>query len=296
VNQLAETPAADTSDILRWNLIQRRAQEWRVTRAFKIFRQSEIEPILIKGWAAGIHYPNEHPRASIDIDLAVSSGEFEKATAIAMASAGEGLAIDVHRELRHLDTVDWDDLFGNSAILNVDGSPIRILRPEDHLRVLCVHWLTDGGINKDRLWDIYYLVDNRPNNFDWDRFLGSVSPNRRRWFVCTLGLASKYLGLDLSTTPVSDDARDLPRWLINTIERNWAANTKHVPVEVALFRPSVLVNQLDRLIRPNPVASTIAMEGSFDASTRLHYRMAGFAKRVWPALKRVGSTVRQKLK
>ena len=288
--------SAGAADNLKWNLLQKRVQETRLRRAFQLFRDNDIEPILIKGWAAGIHYPESNPRLSMDIDLAVSAADFEKAVDLAMASAHEGLAIDVHRELRHLDTNTWEDLFENSTTISIEGCPIRTLRPEDHLRVLCIHWLTDGGVNRDRLWDVYHIIDNPKTDFNWDRFLRTVSPIRQRWLQCTVGLAGKYLGLDLGDTPLANSAIDLPKWLINTVERNWAAKTKHVPLEVAVFSPATLVQQLSRLLQPNPIGSTIAVEGSFDAPTRLHYQVASFGMRLGPAFRRVGTSIRQRIK
>ena len=286
-----EPPSPDRSDSVRWNLIERKAQEWRLKRAFAIFRERGVEPILIKGWAIAIHYPPSHHRVSIDIDLAVSSLDFELARSIAQDASNEGLAIDLHCELRHLDTVDWASLFSASLIVNVDECPIRVLRHEDHLRILCVHWLTDGGLNRERLWDIYYLFDFLKSDLDWHRFLGLVSEARRRWLVCTLGIANRYLDLDLSGTPIEDEAKNLPPWLIKCVEGNWASDFKHVPLEVVLFRPAELFVQLGNRLFPNPISSTVLMEGSFDAKTRIHYKLGSFVKRVLPSFDRMWCTV-----
>ena len=293
MNVEAETPSSNDPDLLRWNLIQRKAQEWRLIRAFSLFREQGIEPLLIKGWAAGIHYPPTHHRGSIDLDLAVSSSDFERATEVAKNVAGEGLAIDLHRELRHLDSVDWTTLFSSSLTIEVDGYPIRVLRPEDHLRVLCIHWLTDGGQNRERLWDIYYLLREQKARFDWNRFLEPVSNYRRRWLVCTLGITNRYLGLDLSGTPIESEAKTIPDWLIKYVEKSWKSGFTHVPLEVALFRPGELFTQLSNRFFPNPISSTIEMEGSFDAKTRIHYKVASFVKRIRPSVRRMSSTIKQ---
>lgn len=293
---MVATPPSSISDPLRWNLLQRKAQEWRLVRAFKSFREQGVEPILIKGWAAGIHYPPSHHRGSIDMDLAVSAADFKKAERVVGEAVGQGLAIDLHCELRHLDTVEWDDLFSNSITINVDGHTIRVLRPEDHLRVLCVHWLTDGGLNRERLWDIYYLIDDLKGDFDWQRFLGPVGNARKRWLTCTLGIANKYLDLDLSGTPIEQESRNLPEWLTKCIEKNWKSGFRHVPLEVVLFQPRELFNQLGNRLFPNPISSTIEMEGSFDARTRIHYKVGSFLKRVTPSLHRISTTVRQRIK
>lgn len=274
------------TDEFRWNLLQVKAAEARAVRAFELFREQGIEPVLIKGIAAGRYYPESKPRVAIDTDLAVASGDFAAGRAIVAKHAAEGLAVDLHRELRHLDTVAWDDLFANSVEWRLDGGTIRILRPEDHLRVLSLHWLTDGAGSKDRLWDIYFAVANRPSDFDWHRALDIVEPHRRRWIVCAIALAHRYLGLDLSDTPIADEAANVPAWLVRTVEGEWASETKFLPLEQAFDRGELL-KQLPRRLRPDPIWATIQMNGSFDAKTRLFYQVGSFFARIPGSMRRI---------
>jgi Uncharacterised nucleotidyltransferase len=282
------------TDAVRWNLLQRRARELRTLEAFRLFREHKIEPILIKGLAAERIYPRSVSRPSVDLDLAVSAADFDRAMAVTRSGRAAGLAIDLHCELRHMDSVDWSDLVANSRLLNVEGGSIRVLRPEDHLRVLCVHWLTDGGVYKERLWDIYYAVQNRDAAFDWERFLGIVSERRRRWLVCTLGLAARYLDLDLTGTPIDRDARDIPKWLIRTVENEWASETKPWPLEVSLHDRAMLARQIKRRLRPNPIYATVDLEGSFDAPTRLFYQIANAFRRIPSSYRRISQTLRRR--
>ncbi|MEO7658703.1 MAG: nucleotidyltransferase family protein [Pyrinomonadaceae bacterium] len=288
-----ENPVADE---IRWGLIQRKVQETKVLRAFQLLRSEGIEPILIKGLAAAAYYPESRPRISIDIDLAVSANEFDEATSIAISAEADGLAIDLHRELRHLDTVGWNDLFSNSRLIEIDGGTYRVLRPEDHLRVLCVHWLNDGGRDRDRLWDMYYLVANRSQDFDWSRFLNVVSDRRQRWLICTLGLAHRYLGLDLSDTPIKDEALELPRWLVKSVEAEWADQTKDLPLEVTLTNPAIFFKQVRKRIHPNPIRATIEMEGSFDATARAFYIIGNIFQRIIPSIRRISQTILHRYK
>ncbi len=281
-----------TADERRWGLLHKKTQEAKVLQAFNFFRQAGIEPVLIKGLAAAVYYPASVPRLSIDIDLAVSSNDEKAALNIIKSGRSEGLAIDLHRELRHLDTVPWADLFDHTQMLKIGEDAVRVLCPEDHLRVLCVHWLTDGGASKSRLWDIYYLVENRPDTFDWDRFLNVVNERRRRWLVCTLGLARRYLDLDLAGTPVEDGSLDLPVWLTNTVEREWAAETRQIPLETTLRDPKMLFTQIRKRMRPNPIWATVQMNGSFDARTRVHYQIGNLFKRIVPSFFRIRDTLR----
>jgi hypothetical protein len=214
------------------------------------------------------------------MDLAVGSADFENARRVLEEAMTLGLAIDLHNELRHLDTVPWADLFENSVTVDVEGTNVRFLRPEDHLRVLCIHWLTDGGAQKDRLWDVYYLLDNRQSEFDWSGFLDVVESNRRRWLICTVGLAEKFLGLDLSGTPLQGAGSKLPQWLIRAVEREWASDVRVIPLSSCLRDPKLLFEQLRKRFPPNPIQATIDQEGSFDAGTRIGYQIFSGLKRM----------------
>lgn len=296
MNELNSVQESEITNETRWNLLQKKTQEIRAIQAFTLFREHGIEPILIKGLSAARFYPESKTRLSVDMDLAVSANDFERAYDISRSDAALGLAIDLHRELRHLDTVEWEDLFENSQLLQTDSGSIRVLRPEDHLRVLCVHWLTDGGSNKERLWDIYYLVQNRPPEFDWDRLLNSVSERRRRWIICTIGLAHRFLGLDLNDTPIKQEALDLPDWLIKTVEKEWASEIKHWPLEACLSDPKLFLQQMRKRMRPNPIWATVQMEGSFDAKTRFLYQVGNFFQRIPSSYRRVSSTLKLRFK
>ncbi len=287
----SENAVQQLTDEARWSAIQRKVQERNVSRAFSLFRARGIEPVLIKGIAAAAYYPETAYRPSIDMDLAVAGSDFAAATELADSAAAEGLAIDLHHELRHLDTVPWEELVAHSRLVeSVDGG-YRVLRAEDHLRVLCVHWLNDGGVSKPRLWDIFYLIENRAADFDWDRALGIVSPQRRRWIVCTIGLANKYLHLNLTGTPIENEAANLPGWLIKTVEREWASGQELIPLWLILNSPKKLLGQISLRLNPNPIRATVEMEGSFDARTRIFYKIGNFFQRLFPSLKRNFDTI-----
>ncbi|MFT3745241.1 MAG: nucleotidyltransferase family protein [Pyrinomonadaceae bacterium] len=294
--QTNSSHSREPSNKARWSALQRKVQEHNALKAFALFRDNDIEPILIKGLAAARLYPGSVHRPSIDMDLAVAGRDIDKASQLLTSLAADGLAIDLHRELRHLDTFDWKDLFENSRLIDTGSGTYRILRPEDHLRVLIVHWLTDGGGNKERLWDIYYAIANREADFDWDRFLTVVSPKRRRWLVCTVGLAQKYLGLDLTGTPIENEARNLPDWLIARVEYEWAREDKNEPLEIVLSDRSRLLKQIALRFDQNPIWATVQMEGSFDARTRVFYQIGNFFYRIPSSIRRISREFKDRSK
>lgn len=280
----SSTVSADTE---RWNVLQRAVEERSVKAAFEIFRRHGIEPILIKGWAAACNYPIDKFRTSSDIDLAVSENEYDQALKLAQSDESKGLILDIHRELRHLDIASWNKIVGRSELVDIGDSKVRVPAAEDHLRILCVHWLTDGGWFRDRLWDIYYAVENRPHDFDWEVCLGAVSPNRRRWVICTIGLAHRYLGLNIEDLPFRDEAANIPRWLVRAVEKEWASSVRLLPLQDFINRPADLFRQIRKRMPPNPISATVDVEGSFDSQFRFQYQLGSIMKRLGPSIPRL---------
>ncbi len=186
----------------RMNLLRYRVLEKQIEGIWKQFTQAGFEPVLIKGWAAAQLYPKPCERQFTDVDLMIAPNKFEEAVKL-LGNLSPGITLDLHKGARRLDQVDFKDLFSNSKQTQCGAIKIRVLREEDHLRILCVHWLNDGGANREKLWDIYYGVANRSKEFDWERFLNIVSPKRRRWLICAVGLAHRFLALNLEDTPIA---------------------------------------------------------------------------------------------
>jgi len=279
------------TDDLRFYLLRKRFTEEFIANAFRSFRARGVEPILIKGWAAARNYPADVPRFAGDVDMAVSESDYEVAMTLATGMDREIPGIDLHRELRHLDTVSWSVLFSNSELVEVEGESIRILSPEDHLRVLCVHWLTNGGESRERLWDIVFAVRNRPKNFDWDKCLGVVSETRRGWVTSTIALAHRYLGLEVEGLPFEVGPTALPSWLIRCVEKEWARNVATIALETQINRPIHFLRQLRKRIPPNPIQATINCEGEFGSGSRFRYQIRDMFSRLIPSVRRVSAEI-----
>jgi hypothetical protein len=278
-------------DELRWYLLARKKTESQIIKVFETFRRYGIEPILIKGWAAARNYPSDVPRFYGDTDIAVSSEDYDNALKLIDGPDAQAKGVDLHRELRHLDTVAWRTLYERSELVDVDGTEIRILAPEDHLRVLCVHWLTNAGEDRLRLFDIYYAVQNRPETFDWSDCLNGVSPSRRSWVVSTIGLANKYLGLNIDDLTFADEARRLPTWLTKAVERSWSTDSGLRGIDESITDRKLFFRQVRNRIPPNPIQATINCEGMFDERSRVGFQVRDTFGRMIPSIRRLSRAI-----
>jgi hypothetical protein len=285
----------EKEDEKRWLILKTKVYEEKIKSAFVLFRAHHIEPILIKGWAAAAEYPEKYLRTFSDIDLCVPPEDYEKSQKLVAAGEGQMLNVDLHCGLRHLDTLEWDDLFENCVLELLGDIKIRILRPEDHLRVLCVHWLNDGGANKERLLDIYYLLKNHSDNFDWNRCFGKISKTRREWIIKTIAVVHKYHELDISKLPFAVESELIPGWFTKTLEKEWASETKLISLHILLGNRREFWKQVKKRIPPNAIQSTIEMEGAFDEAPRIYYQIGSIVYRLKPSIVRVYSSLKNYL-
>jgi hypothetical protein len=282
-----------TEEEKRWRILKFKVLECQIENAFKIFRENGLEPILIKGWAISRKYPEKHLRFFSDIDLAVDPESYQKALELVEKHQ---LLVDLHCGLRHLDTSNWSNLYKNSITEKLNETDIRMLCEEDHLRVLCVHWLTDGGAYREKLWDIFYAVEHRCKNFDWDKCLNAVSPKRRLWIIYTIGLANRYLHLDISHLEFREEALKIPRWIIRTVEKEWASPVRLRPIHTCLNDRREVLRQILKRIPPNQIQATVEMEGDFNDHSRYFFQFRSILNRSVPSYKRIWATLSKRKK
>jgi len=266
-------------------LLSFKVYEKRVSDLVRNCIEAGLRPLLIKGWAAARNYDEPWKRQSGDVDLLFHPRERSKVEAL--KEKKEFAFLDPHFGPRHLDVLSYDELFQNSHIAELEGVEINLLAPEDHLRVLCVHWLTDGGERKNRLEDIFWAVRNRGERFDWDRCLEILGPNRRKWVIYTIGLAHRFCELPVEDLYFSAEAIDLPDWLADQVEKSWREDIPLVPIHLVLKDANGLITQIRKRLPPNPIMATIAMEGSLDSKTRIHYQIGYIFKQTPPSLRRI---------
>jgi len=276
-----------------------KVQTERIRRAFVFFREHEIEPVLIKGWAIARFYPNPRERFSADVDLVVNPDVFPKALELKNRHLSGKLPIDLHCGLGQFDSLSFENLFENSRLVELNDIKVRVLRHEDHLRLLAVHWLRDGGIFKQRLWDIHYGVKSRPADFDWDRFLETNGEKRRKWIVAAIAVAHRYTDLNVEDTPIAEEVKNprlIPKWMLRTLEKEWNDPVKFMPLEQVMNDRREVWRQLKKRFPPNPLVASLYANAPLNNFPRLPYQIINIFQRAMPSINRTKSQLQSKLK
>ena len=289
-------PGLELQETYRFHSIRTALREHTIKQVLTILSARGVEPILVKGWAAARLYPEPGLRPYGDIDLVVRPEQYSSAVAATKDAGGE-YYVDVHDGVGHLDDHSFDDLFERSGVARLDDVDVRVLSPEDHLRVLCKHLLHHNAFRPLWLCDIAAAVEGRASDFDWDRCLGR---NRRAdWVACAIGLAHKLLGADVAGTPVARRAERLASWLIANVFKQWetpysmsqAPVTHRAPMAKYLRDPRGLLKDLRRRW-PNSIEATVYVGGPFNELPRWPFQVGECIGRTAKFIARLPRTLR----
>jgi hypothetical protein len=185
-------------------------------------------------------------------------------------------------------------LYARSQLVGLGGVEVRVLSPEDHLRILCVHLLGHGAFRPLWLCDIAAALECRSASFDWDRCLGE---NRRRadWVLCTLGLAHKLLEVRINDTPAAARAISLPSWLVPHVLKQWESpyvasqpQVKYHPAMSTYLRHPAGVIKAIRKRWPDPLEATIRLRGPLNELPRLPFQIGYSLSRITKFLTHLG--------
>jgi hypothetical protein len=284
---LRETPAAEElHQAYRLHTLQGAVKELEIAQVFAYLRARGLEPLMGKGWVIARQYPEAGLRPYGDIDLYVRPEEYGDYVAALANPEARGWNIDLHRGAAELDDRSFDELYAHSQLVRCGETEARIFGPEDHLRLLCLHFLKEGALRPLWLLDIAVALNSLGEDFDWAYF---IKGNRQRtdWATCAIGMAHQLLGAEVTGLPVESRARNLPRWLVPVLLQQWGTGKvtkgRRVPMSVHLRNPGGAIRSL--LERwPNAIEATVGMKGPFNNWPRLPFqigdcvrRTAGFA-------------------
>jgi len=309
--------AAELQQMYRLHRLEASVHIQRIKRVLEQFRRAGIEPVLVKGWNVARLYPEAGLRHYFDVDLCVAHDAYAESLKLVAGMEEDAPYIDLHDELDHLDTMPWAEFFVRTQMVSLcsprpsrespankihhegteDTEKIRVPCAEDHLRILCVHWLRHGAWKPAGLCDIAAAIETRPLDFDWQRCLGP-DPVRAGWVACTITLARELLGVksegqrakgegkrgegpatSLPLTPYPLPLAPSPRWLVPAVLRQWSRSLSPNNRYEAL--PSLVSNVTEwrNLIGEiysrldQPVRATVALHGRFNNWPRWPYQL-----------------------
>jgi hypothetical protein len=238
-----------------------------LTRVVTRLRSRGVEPVLMKGPAIARLYAERSLRPFDDLDLCVRPDQYHRALAMLRGWTGGLSMVDLHQGFGRLYARSWEELYARSQTVPLGGIEVRLLSPEDHLRVLCLHQLKHGTPSPLWLCDVAVALESRPPDFDWDRVLG---PDRKRadWVACAIGLAHHFLDVPIDDTPVASRAKRLPRWLAPSVLQQWVRHSTadyHGPHRFApAWRFLTRAGMVSRHYWPSAVAASIHLHAPFN--------------------------------
>jgi hypothetical protein len=270
----------------------------RIAETLGRLEAAGVATLLVKGWAVARFYPEPGLRSYTDVDLVVRRGALARARAALAAGPPIGEPVDFHDGPGLLDRASFDELAGRAESATVGGAAVRVLGPEDHLRVLALHGLRHGLFRPLWLVDLAVCVEARPAAFDWSRCLG---PDLRRaeWVASTVALSHCLLGTQLTDTPIEARVSRLPRWLVRAVLRSWdrCEGVSHAPRVFQAFlgllgQPGKLRDEV-RLRWDRPIQATLDVNGPFNGLPRLPFQLAAAALRISELIRAIPAGARR---
>jgi hypothetical protein len=280
--ELKETAVAQKFyDAFRFYSVSTRARLWQIQQALSLLRSENIEPVLVKGWAINRLYPSHALRFFSDNDLLIHPAQFKRAREILSSFEGPALSIDSHKgtsndTTKELDIEPFEKLFERSQIITLEDFDVRVLCPEDHLRLIVTHWLQDGAERASGLCDIALMIETYKSNFDWEICL---TKNKRRagWVTCSIELARQLFDADVSKLPNEARCKKMPRWILPAVLKAWTNHVIFAPLENK--SPIAIFTHIRKRFPPNPIRATVRLNCGFNHVPRLPYQIANVSLR-----------------
>ena len=249
---------------LKQNYVENAARNTLLTaelcRLITLLAGSGIEAIAYKGpLLALVAYDNIALRRFVDLDVIVQRRDVLQARDILLAQGytpakslsldqqelllrtqhnlqfsrdQHRLIVELHWEVApHLfaSTVDADKLWQNLVTVDLNGTEVKTLSPEDLLFSLCVHGSRHLWERLAWICDIAELVSR--HDFDWDALVGrSAQADSERMFLLGLKLAEQLLQAPLpAAVKERCDSDERLRSLADNVVAHLFNGTAHVP-------------------------------------------------------------------
>jgi hypothetical protein len=233
----ASPPGRQLQQAYRKHTLEAVAHEKHLERLIHSMQAAGLDPIVIKGWATARLYPESGLRPYGDIDLCLPAQHVDRAAAVLEAADGSCGEVDVHAGVPDLADRTWSELHGRSQRVILGSTPVRVLSPEDHLRLLCLHQVRHGMWRPMWLYDVRAALESA-SDFDWHCCLSGAA-NEARWVLRVVGLAQRLLGAPIRDGRIAREAAQaVPPWMVETVLWRWSSGRDRKPFTHYLRHPA----------------------------------------------------------
>lgn len=287
-SKLKDTPQArELHDAYRHHTLLGRVFEKQLAQAVARFRAAGIEPMLVKGCAIARFYPEPGLRPFGDLDFCVQPEKYHAAISAVEEFARVSLVqIDLHHGLDALlenkkeNESKTNAVFRQSELIKIGDCTVRVPSIEDHLRILCLHFLKHGGWRPLWLCDVAAILETSASEFDWDICLGENS--KQAWkIVCVIKLAEQLLDArKRNDLPLVYRKKSLPRWLKKTVLKQWEMpfadqhEGRDLMQDALRYPTRYLKTFRKRWFESDAIRATQAFNAEFNNFPRLPFRVA----------------------
>jgi hypothetical protein len=285
--------AEQMREAYRLYTLESRLNQSKVEKVFGLLRSAGVEPILVKGWTAARHYPEQGLRPYGDIDLCVRRKEFQNAERALAVLDPRRFKLDLHSGFAKFGIREEAELFARSQLVTIGETEVRVLKAEDQLRTVCYHFMREGAWRPLWLVDVAAALEGRAQDFDWDYCLSEKQ--QAAVVVSAIGLAQQLLGAEGDAVPAVRGLEKLPRWLVPTVLNEWGSRapsmtSRHgVPMWGHLRQRKNLLKGL-RYRWPNAIEATTTMNGPFNDFPRLPFQIGNSLLRLGSFLTQLAKT------
>lgn len=226
-----------------------------------------VVPLLFKGWAAARHYAESYLRPYGDFDVLVRAEDYSATRAalarmsfpqapgtdpnefrIGVREAGANYTVDLHDALPFCYATPIEELFARAQrMLLQGGGTLLVPCPEDHLRIVILHFVRHGGWRPLWLCDIAAMSESAGAAFDW-KLCRTSNPVARGWIDAAIGAAALLLGARVQGAEIGRP----PAWFTATLLQEWDAPyaERAMPASGSEFRAPLAAL---RAKWPNPI-------------------------------------------
>ncbi len=252
------------------------------------FNAVGLEPLVFKGWSLARLYARPGLRPYGDVDVLVDVSEEPAARALLATLSAESRAfvdLDMRVLRRFLPDRQFPELRERSSAEMVGSARFRVLAPEDHLRLVCLHQLDHGGWRPLWLCDVAAFLESLPEGFRWELCLAG-NPHLSDAVVALISLAAELLDARL---PPGTPLMSVPGWFRRATLRAWAGGLQ-APPDSLLELHRLGWRRAAAAVRarwPDPLTSTLHLRAPLRGVPRPVLQVAEAARRGAHFLRRV---------